>query len=177
MSIPHLKNDYIITTMKKLLAILIILTIWGLVFRPPVEGGTISSWYGIRILNDRSFHTGTDIALPIGSPVNPPIHGTVAETGYNERNGNYIIITHLPRTDTRYLHLHSIGVRTGEKVDARSVIGTVGNTGISTGSHLHYEIRVFNVSLPPYFISFPGRLLQKTGIYGIIDNIIGFFKG
>jgi len=155
---------------KKIILLLLFLLILGILMRPPVNGGKVSSLFGIRIAYDRIFHTGTDIALPTGAPVKPVSWGTVKETGFTDRNGNYVIITHLPKTESRYLHLDSINISEGQKVSHHDIIGTVGNTGISSGSHLHFEIRVIGIPLPPYILCLPGRILQKIGLYEIIDS-------
>ena len=160
-----------LNNMKKIVVFVLFFVVWGFVLRPPVTGGTITSRFGIRITEDRSFHTGTDIGLPTGSPVSAASWGTVKQTGFTDRNGNYIIITHFPGTESRYLHLDSISVTVGESVRPGSSIGTVGNTGISTGSHLHYEIRVMNIPLPPYFLCLSGRIIQWAGGHRLADII------
>ena len=157
--------------MKKIFGFILIFLVWGFLIRPPVDGGVVTSRFGVRHAFDRSFHTGTDIALPIGSPVNSISFGTVKRTGYSERGGNYVIISHLPGTESRYLHLDSINVIPGERVNHFTIIGTVGNTGISTGPHLHFEIRVGGVPLPAYALSLPGRLLQRAGVYAFIGGV------
>jgi murein DD-endopeptidase MepM/ murein hydrolase activator NlpD len=157
---------------KKYLIYLLILIAWIVVLRPPVAGGSVTSWYGLRFAFDRSFHPGTDIALPTGSRVNSTSWGTVKETAYNERHGYYIVFGHLPGVESRYLHLNTISVNRGQKVSPDIMIGTVGNTGLSTGSHLHFEIRVLNIPLPPYVLIIPGRIAQRIGAYRFIDSII-----
>jgi len=159
--------------MKKIVLLVLFLLVSSFLLRPPVNGGKITSRFGPRNAHGRFFHTGTDIALPTGAPVNSTSWGTVTETGFTERNGNYVIISHLPVVESRYLHLDSMNVAEGQKVRPIDIIGTVGNTGISTGSHLHFEIRLFGTPLPPYFLCIPGRIAQKTGAYGIIDLLIG----
>ena len=119
------------------------------------------------------FHTGTDIALPFGTPVNSTTWGRVKETGFTDRNGYFIIITHLPGTESRYLHLDSINIAEGVKVNPGSFIGTLGNTGVSTGGHLHFELRVLGVPLPPYILCAPGRLIQRVGGHRVFEIIGG----
>ena len=146
--------------MKKLKIIIIILAVigWGFLVRPPVEGGRLTSVWGLRFSTDSVFHPGSDIALPIGSPVYPIARGTVREASFHERHGNYIIISHLPGIESRYLHFDSMNSATGDKVNHRTVIGTVWNTGTtSTGPHIHWEIRVLSIPLPAYIcFAFPG---------------------
>ena len=154
---------------KGLLLLILFLLVSAILLRPPVNGGKVTSRYGTRIAFDRHFHTGTDIALPTGTPVNSTSWGTVKEIGFGERSGNYIIISHFPGTESRYLHLDSINVNRGNRVSPRTIIGTVGNTGISTGSHLHFEIRVLGTPLPPYILVLPGRIVQRIGGYRLLD--------
>jgi len=158
---------------KKILFFLPILIMWGFMIRPPVSGGKVTSWYGIRIAHDRIFHVGTDIALPTGAPVNSFSWGTVKETGVTDRDGNYIVISHLPGVISKYLHLNTVIAAEGQKITPLDLIGTVGNTGVSTGSHLHFEIRIFGLPLPPYFLCIPGRIMQKIGAYEFIDSFLG----
>ena len=160
----------------KIIFITLLFLTSSVLLRPPVDGGAVTSGFGRRDAFDRSFHTGTDIALPIGTPVNSTSWGTVTRTGFCERGGNYIIISHLPVLESRYLHLDSILVRSGQAVTPLCIIGAVGNTGLSTGSHLHFEIRVFGTPLPPYLLSFPGRLLQRIGGYRVVDPLILSFE-
>ena len=159
--------------MKKLFYIFIILFIaLGIFVRPPVEGGAVTSWYGLRAAFGRDFHTGSDISLPVGSEVKTISWGTVIETGYSERNGNYVIISHFPGSESKYLHMDTITVAAGEKLNPQSIIGTVGNTGLSTGSHLHFEIRLFNLPLPANLLCMPGRAFGAIGLHNIMNAFI-----
>ena len=157
--------------MKKLLLIFVFLLVWAFFVRPPVSGGVLTSRFGPRYFAGRTFHPGSDIALPTGSPVNSISWGTVKRTGYNERAGNYIRIVHLPGITSRYYHLNTINVTAGQQVNPSMLIGTVGNTGISTGSHLHFEIRVGGVPLPAYSLILPGRLLNRIVGYRIFSPV------
>jgi len=150
---------------KAFIVFILFLIVWGFLVRPPVKGGKLTSIWGLRFSTDRLFHPGSDIALPTGSPVNPVAWGTVRETSENERHGNFIFIKHLPGIESRYLHLDTIIVSAGEKVNYSTIIGTVGNTGyMTTGPHIHFEIRVFNIALPAYLLCLPGRVLQRVGV-------------
>ena len=151
--------------MKKLLLIFVFLLAWAFFVRPPVSGGTMTSRFGPRYFAGRTFHPGSDIALPTGAPVSSISWGTVKRTGYNERAGNYIRIAHVPGIVSRYYHLDTILVTPGQQVNPSMIIGTVGNTGLSTGSHLHFEIRVGGVPLPAYTLILPGRLLNRATGY------------
>ncbi len=105
--------------------------------------GRLTSPYGYR--NDpftgiRTFHTGIDLAAPTGTAVRSTLDGRVSTTGYSPVYGNYIIISHDDGYQSLYGHLSSIGVRRGSYVTQSAIIGRVGNTGYSTGSHLHFSV-------------------------------------
>lgn len=88
-------------------------------------------------------HTGMDLALGYaGSPVLATADGQVVTVEYDSGWGNYIIIKHKHGFYTRYAHLQSFIVKRGENVQQGQVIGYLGNTGISTGPHLHYEVHI-----------------------------------
>jgi murein DD-endopeptidase MepM/ murein hydrolase activator NlpD len=86
-------------------------------------------------------HYGIDIAAPQFSPVICAASGLVEATGWDSLYGNYAVIEHNKNYSTFYGHLNSIEVLDGSRVSAGQVIGTVGSTGKSTSSHLHYEVR------------------------------------
>ena len=103
----------------------------------------ISSGYSYRIhpiYKINKFHYGMDFVAPVGTPVYATADGIVEMAGKNLGYGNYVKINHGYDYETAYGHLNSIGVRKGQKVVRGQIIGTVGNTGISTGDHLHYEV-------------------------------------
>lgn len=89
-------------------------------------------------------HHGIDYAAPAGTPVETAGTGRVVFAGWKGGYGNFVVVRHNSNYETAYGHLKAIkkGVRNGSKVEQGSVIGYVGSTGISTGPHLHYEIRV-----------------------------------
>ena len=102
-----------------------------------------ASGYGYRIdpiYNTRKFHEGMDFASDIGTPVYTTGNGVVIETGWKQGYGNTILIDHGYNYKTRYAHLSAIKVRNGQKVVRGEEIGLVGNSGKSTGPHLHYEV-------------------------------------
>lgn len=104
----------------------------------PVKG-RVTSKYGPR---RRRIHQGTDIDLETGDPIYATFDGRVRHTTYIARGyGNLIIIRHDNGLETFYAHLSETNVKPGDWVTAGQVIGKGGNTGRSTGSHLHYEIR------------------------------------
>lgn len=104
----------------------------------------ISSGFGWRyhpIYRVRRFHTGIDIPKTKGTPVYASGNGIVIRKGYNSGYGNFIEIEHAGGFRTFYAHLSKTIVDIGDSVSITQEIACVGNTGIATGSHLHYEVR------------------------------------
>jgi murein DD-endopeptidase MepM/ murein hydrolase activator NlpD len=101
--------------------------------------GLITSRYGYR---GREFHTGVDLAGPIGSPIVAADGGTVSFAGYHGSYGKCIIIDHGNGIQTLYGHCSKLLVTKGEKVSKGELIAKVGSTGRSTGPHCHFEVRV-----------------------------------
>jgi len=87
-------------------------------------------------------HNGTDFAAPIGTPIYATADGVVIEAGWASGYGRLIKIQHEFGIETRYAHLNQIRVNVGERVSRGQRIGDMGNSGRSTGPHLHYEVRV-----------------------------------
>ena len=88
------------------------------------------------------FHTGVDIATKKGTPVLSAADGMVTASEFNKQDGNRIVIDHGNGYSSAYHHLDSRGVKAGDKVTQGQKIGTVGETGVSMGPHLHFEIRL-----------------------------------
>ena len=106
--------------------------------------GRITSGFGPRIhptLGYRRHHAGIDIAAPPGTPVSSADGGTVKFAGQMGGYGNTVIIDHGQGITTLYAHLAMINVQPGQQVERDTKIGTVGSTGVSTGPHLHFEVR------------------------------------
>jgi murein DD-endopeptidase MepM/ murein hydrolase activator NlpD len=101
--------------------------------------GSISSGFGMRW---GRLHAGIDIPLPVGTGIRAADSGSVAIAGWVGGYGNYICVQHGGSLSTCYGHLSSIGVSVGQSVSQGQVIGSSGNTGNSTGPHLHFETRV-----------------------------------
>jgi murein DD-endopeptidase MepM/ murein hydrolase activator NlpD len=115
----------------------------GDLFTWPVNG-SITSFYGWRRdpfnRNRRHFHNGIDIKGSTGTPVRAAMAGRVSSVGYDNVFGNYVIISHHSGYRTLYGHMNVIRTRTGAYVSQGERIGDVGNTGQSTGSHLHFTV-------------------------------------
>ncbi len=102
-----------------------------------------TSPYGSRIdpiANVKSFHTGTDMACPTGTPIYASMSGTISATGVNRVYGNYVIIEHGNGYQTLYAHMSKIIAKKGQWVSQGTRIGLVGSTGYSTGPHLHFTV-------------------------------------
>lgn len=109
--------------------------------------------YGVRRTYNggavRGYHTGQDIAAPQGTPVRAPAAGVVLLAGPLHVRGNAVVIDHGAGVTSNYWHLSAIVVRPGQTVRRGDLIGYVGTTGLSTGAHLHWEIRVYGVPVNP----------------------------
>ncbi len=121
---------------------------------PPVEGGRITSRFGERlhpILRKRHRHLGVDFAAPVGTPVRATADGKVAFIGYRKGYGRVIVLRHDRHRTTVYAHLSRFakGLRRGVWVEQGQTIGFVGRSGLATGPHLHYELRVDGVPHDP----------------------------
>jgi murein DD-endopeptidase MepM/ murein hydrolase activator NlpD len=94
-------------------------------------------------------HEGVDMAAPVGTPIYAPADGVVIFAGWQSGYGRLIKIQHEFGIETRYGHLNAIRVEVGQRVSRGERIGDMGNSGRSTGPHLHYEIRVGGEPLNP----------------------------
>lgn len=114
--------------------------------------GWVTSDFGIRTdpyTSERSMHRGLDIANEIGTPVFAPSDGVVIFDGTEGGYGNVLVLDHGYGVRTRYGHLSKILVRLGDKVKRGQQVAGVGNTGRSTGPHLHYEVRINGIPENP----------------------------
>jgi murein DD-endopeptidase MepM/ murein hydrolase activator NlpD len=117
----------------------------------PCEG-FVSSSFGFRtspFTGKREFHKGLDVSAPTGTPIYAPGKGKVSFAGRDGGYGLALAITHSSGLVTRYAHLHGASVRNGQTVGRGELVGYVGNTGRSTGPHLHYEVRLNGVPVDP----------------------------
>lgn len=117
------------------------------ILKHPVGNARISSDYGWRIhpvLKRKKFHHGVDFSVPTGTPVKAGQSGKVVYAGWMSSYGNLLVIQHDSTYSTVYGHLDSFvkGIKVGSQVSKGQIVAKSGNTGRSTGPHLHYEIRV-----------------------------------
>ena len=137
--------------------------------RKPIrsDDARLTSGFGLRfhpLFNDRRMHTGIDWSAPIGTPIVAAGTGVVEEAHYKGGNGKYVRIRHANGYQTAYSHMSgwARGIEPGAKVRQGQIIGFLGNTGYSTGPHLHFEILVNSRFVDPLSIQVP-RDRQLTG--------------
>ena len=140
--------------------------------RKPVADGTITSGFGGRnhpLLGFTKMHTGVDWASSSGTPIFAAGNGIIEKAGLEGGYGKYIRLRHANGWETAYGHMSAFarGMEVGKKVRQGQVIGYVGSTGLSTGSHLHFEILVNNRFVDPMKVKLPrGRVLDGTMLAG-----------
>ncbi|KAA3611001.1 MAG: M23 family peptidase [Calditrichaeota bacterium] len=124
----------------------------------PVPKGILTSGFGMRndpFTGEKRHHNGLDFFAKIGTKIYAPADGIIelSRTKYsqNQSFGKLIVINHGSGIKTRYGHLHKVFVKKGERVKRHQIIGEVGNSGRSTGSHLHYEVLKHNKARNPYY--------------------------
>ncbi|NYS60271.1 peptidoglycan DD-metalloendopeptidase family protein [Vreelandella salicampi] len=141
--------------------------------RYPFEGRyRLSSNYNPRrkhpVTGRISPHNGTDFAMPIGSPITAPANGRVERVENHYAAGRYVVIRHDNGYRTRYLHLSKPLVSRGQRVEMGDRIALSGNSGRSTGPHLHYEVHVNNAPVNAMKVDLP----ENTSLSG--DTLIAF---
>ncbi len=117
--------------------------------------GTVTSDYGYRehpVYSGDSFHEGRDIAADEGSPVYAVLDGVVIDAGTAEMAGNYVRLLHPDGRETLYCHCSQLLVEEGVSVRKGDVIALVGQTGLATGPHLHFELHENGETLDPEII-------------------------
>lgn len=118
----------------------------------PVRG-RITSSFGERIdpfEGEGAFHSGLDIAVGYGTPVHVTADGLVVFAGTMRGYGRTIIVDHGHGIRTLYAHLSAMAVAVGQHLDRDEVVGYVGESGRTTGAHLHYEVRIHSAPVNPY---------------------------
>lgn len=118
----------------------------------PVQNFAMTSTFGVRydpFSGGAAMHSGVDMAGPVGEPIYATADGVVEKAGWGGGYGNMIDLGHGRGIETRYGHLSKILVTEGQKVKRGDLIGRMGSTGRSTGSHLHYEVRIDGRAVNP----------------------------
>lgn len=135
----------------------------------PVTGGFISSDFGQREAHPvkgyvpGGHHDGYDFAVGTGSPVRAAMSGTVSFSGWRGGYGNTVILAHEGGYATLYGHASELKVQEGQRVIQGDVIALVGSTGLSTGPHLHYELRKNGIAIDPgTFINDPAPRIDAS---------------
>ena len=153
--------------------------------RKPLTTGRITSNFGWRvhpILGYRRLHPGVDYAAPRGTPILAAGNGVVERAGPSSGYGNFTLIKHTNGYETAYGHQTAFakGIAPGVSVRQGQIIGYVGSTGLSTGPHLHFEIRVNGQPVDPLRIRLPrGRVLEGDYLASFerererIDTLLG----
>jgi len=125
---------------------------WSGFLVQPAEGIITTEFGQGRSINGGpvgGFHSGTDIANVLGTPVRSAAAGRVAWAGEMPIRGNTVLVDHGAGVMTGYSHLESIEVALGDAVDTDTIVGLMGSTGFSTGSHLHWELTIYGVNVDP----------------------------
>ncbi|MCG7490967.1 M23 family metallopeptidase [Vibrio sp. Of14-4] len=120
---------------------------------PPVKTGYLSSHYGYRlhpVSKKKAMHHGIDYAVNVGTPIYAPADGVIEVVRKsNKGSGNFLRVAHSFGFTSSYSHLSTFKVKRGDYVKKGQLLGLTGNSGLSTGYHLHYEIRLVGRSLDP----------------------------
>lgn len=157
--------------------------------RTPVKFSRVSSAFSYSryhpILKSWRAHKGVDYAALKGTPVRATGNGRVVLLGWHGGYGNTVVIRHAGPYSTLYAHLsrYRTGLHTGQEIKQGEVIGYVGQTGLASGSHLHYELQVNGVHQNPLTFAFPGEdqiaaaaqasFLQAAAIWGVKLDLVG----
>ncbi len=130
----------------------------------PVDGYTLTSSFGSRsdpFGRGRRMHNGLDMAGPMGTPIYATADGIVGRAQWLGGYGKYVEINHGNDIQTRYGHMSAILVQPGARVVRGQMIGRMGSTGRSTGSHLHYEVRIAGRPVNPTPFLMSGQYLAS----------------
>lgn len=132
----------------------------------PVAKLSLTSNFGVRsdpFIGGARMHKGIDIPGPIGTPIYATADGVVSRSGWASGYGNLVQITHGGGMETRYGHMSKLLVSANSYVKRGQLIGLMGSTGRSTGSHLHYEVRVDGAAINPLpFVAGPDYLVAMN---------------
>jgi murein DD-endopeptidase MepM/ murein hydrolase activator NlpD len=128
----------------------------------PTQGWLTSAFSSMRehpILHIARPHEGIDVTAPMGSPIEAPAAGVVSDAGWESGYGNTVTIDHGYGIVTKFAHASKLLVRTGQRVQRGQRIALVGNTGLATGPHLHYEVHVNGRPVDPLKYVLPDRVV------------------
>ena len=160
----------------------------GMLMKTPVDGARITSGFGMRfhpILGYSRMHKGVDFGVPIGTPVMAAGAGTIAFMGWENGYGNFVLINHSNGYATAYGHLSRFfpGMHRGAHVRQGQTVAYSGMTGMATGPHLHYEIRINNEQVNPLKVKIAegrklaGRSLRDYLVERLhIDSVLASMK-
>ncbi len=138
--------------------------------RTPIDGARLTSAFGMRnhpILGYTRMHRGVDFAAPTGTPIQAAGAGVVEFAGTHAGHGLYVRLGHDDKIDTAYGHMSKLaaGIKPGRRVRQGEIIGYVGQSGLATGPHLHYEVMVANQQVNPAKVALPtGRTLTGSAM-------------
>ena len=156
----------------------------GMLMKTPVDGARITSGFGMRfhpVLGYTRMHKGVDFGVPIGTPVMAAGAGTISFMGVQHGYGNFVLINHGNSYSTAYGHLSRFapGLHIGSHVRQGQMIAKSGMSGMATGPHLHYEVRINNVQVNPTTVkiaqgrTLTGRDLQNYLVERLrVDTVI-----
>jgi murein DD-endopeptidase MepM/ murein hydrolase activator NlpD len=128
----------------------------------PTQGWLTSAFASMRehpILHIMRPHEGIDVTAPMGSPIEAPAAGIVTDAGWESGYGNTVTIDHGYGIVTKFAHASKLLVRTGQRVSRGQRIALVGNTGLATGPHLHYEVHVNGRPVDPLRYVLPEQVV------------------
>jgi murein DD-endopeptidase MepM/ murein hydrolase activator NlpD len=128
----------------------------------PTQGWLTSAFSSMRehpILHIARPHEGIDVTAPMGSPIEAPAAGVVTDAGWESGYGNTVTIDHGYGITTKFAHASKLLVKTGQRVQRGQRIALVGNTGLATGPHLHYEVHVNGRPVDPLKYVLPDRVV------------------
>lgn len=126
--------------------------LWDGPFILPAVAAPVSSPYGVLSIYNgtvRGFHRGTDFAAPTGTPVRAANRGIVRLADTLPLSGNAVLVDHGLGVITSYLHMSALKVQPGQRVEKGDLVGLVGSTGVATGPHLHWALRINGLYVDP----------------------------
>ena len=118
----------------------------------PLSNYTITSYFGTRdtgIDGASTFHNGVDLGAPYGTPIYASEDGQVTFAGSSSGYGLLVKISHGGGVETRYGHCSTLLVKSGQYVEKGDIIALVGSTGVSSGNHVHFEVRINGTPVDP----------------------------